>query len=266
MTYDASEPRDAKGKWAAEGISGAGDSVAAKPTRVAASRKHPLYRSGQWETWGDSHGASTRITGEAAKIMGIKSYDTDFEGAHQSPVYQNQARAMLSSIANSPGAGETTYHGFEDTEHRAWKTGSTVTLSLTAASGNLDSSAAYGVKSPEYHTLAEDQATAQRYNLSAPSYPASRYAGPNLQTSQPTVYEFAANTKVAGYSRYTPQEARNLGHHWGEAITAGKFEVTGVREYRDTGYGWNPAVTIVSLRQTHVFNPASGRWNATPRV
>lgn len=186
---------------------------------------HPLARPRNWQAWGASHGDSFTVSGEAARLAGVEGYKYDVKPQE---FHQRLATAFLTAIADSPGSSEPLYHGFQNRKHRTFHTGQIIELPLLAASGDLDSSAGYGIT--------------------------------NHPEGPPVVFEFPAGTPMAGYSRWNKADAEDFGHTWAEALIAGRFRVVGQRE--QTRYGWSdmPKITVVTLEPVAIFDPTSHQW------
>lgn len=186
---------------------------------------HRLKQSGHW---GSSHYNSSQITGHSAKRM-----KTDgFKISSTEAIYDRLALKKLKSIFQSTGSKEPLYHGFEDRKHREWRVGEVLTLPLTATSGSLQRSATYGVG-------------LNRENKTGPS----------------TVFEFPKGTRIVGYTKFKPADAKEFGHHWMEAIVAGKFRIIDVRsvQYERT---WRDDIflTVVRLEPVSYFDPETDTW------
>jgi hypothetical protein len=116
------------------------------------------------------------------------------------------AKKFLKAIADSPGVKEPIYHGFQNKKHIRWKTGDTINLSLTSTAGDLQGTAGYGVR-----------------------------IDPKDNEGPPTVFEFPKGTKIAGYTKWNKEDAKEFGHVWSEALTAGKFRIKSVRQEKYEG-------------------------------
>lgn len=176
--------------------------------------------------WGASHGNSYAMAGDAARIMGVDGYSND----GQDKVFARWAKKFLTAISDSSGSNEPLYHGFADRKNRRWKDGDVIQLSLTATSGEMDGSASYGIR-----------------------------LDPKDQVGTPTVFEFPIGTKMAGYQKWKPNDAKDFGYTWGEAITAGKFRIVGTRIGRVDNWRKTPYV-IVRLEPVAYFDPEKNDW------
>lgn len=177
--------------------------------------------------WGSSHSNSQALTGYSATLMGIDGYRPS-EGMWEKA--QSFTQKLLRVINASDGVKEPLYHGFQNVRGIDWKVGDTLKLPLTATSGDEDGSAGYGMR-----------------------------LDPKDNKGPPTVFEFPVGTKFAGYSRWDRENAKSFGHQWGEAIVAGKFEITGTRKATAAN---RREYTVVSLKPLEVFDPTAKRWRA----
>lgn len=176
--------------------------------------------------WGASHSGSSTVTGHSALRMGIDGYE-DYEASKES---RNLGDKFLRVIASSAGVNEPLYHGFNNTAGTQWKVGDTLSLPLLAAAGDKEDAAGYG-----FH--GED-------------------------VGKPAVFEFPVGTPYAGYSRWDRERSKEFGYQWGEAIVAGKFEITGTRTEHDPFTGPRGAdYTVVSLKPLAVFDPELEKWH-----
>lgn len=194
---------------------------------------HPkLARPHGYQSWGHSHENSQIITGESARIMGIPGYR--MQNSTNKNAYR-LAIAFLSAIAESPGSPEPLYHGFQNVRKLNWNPGQVLTLPLMAASGDMDGSANYGIKT--------------------------------RQRGAATVFEFPIGTPMAGYAKWGNADAADFGYTWSEAIVAGKFVVRGITQGKRV-YNWAdmPEYTIVHLHQRELFDPTSGQWRRLASV
>jgi hypothetical protein len=186
---------------------------------------HPLARPHRYGAWGASHGNSTAISGEAARMTGSPGYTYD----QPNRIAHRLASAFLSAIHNSPGAPERLYHGFKNRTNRVYKPGEQIDLPLVAATGDIDTAASYATNN-------------------------------NPQDFPGVVFEFPAGTPMAGYSRWNKADAKDFGHVWSEALVGGRFRVVGLRE--QTQYGWHdrPVFTVVTLELVALFDPHARQW------
>lgn len=188
---------------------------------AADGRDHRIVRDGG--TWGQTHYGSRAITWAAASMMGVKGYEApDKEDERRS---ERIASRFLTAIhEDRVGSEETLYHVFDNKSEAAFKVGDTFTLPLAATSGDISFPGWYS-GSPT------DDAREQRM----------------------TVFEFPRGTPIAGYERYVKTEDTKA--IWQEALTAGRFQVTGSRRMGD----W-PNWRVVSVRPTETFNPVTKTW------
>lgn len=201
--------------------------------------------------WGNSHGNSSRLTGESAVQMGIPGY-TKYE---VTPEAERIATKFLTGIANDQGSEEVLHHSFENVRQTQFQVGDTLRLPLTATSGNVGS---YGKRS-----ASEDQ------------------------QGQPVVLEFEPGTQMVAYSGMSKKDAVDLGHPrteqgklaaikergyvWDEAIVAGGFRIESVRtEYMGSQHSNTPRQNhetvqiygkVVRLKQVETFDLKTG-WRA----
>jgi hypothetical protein len=180
-----------------------------------------------WTKWGASHSNSHQITGSSAKLMGISGY----RPPNDEKLASNYAHRFLTAIKQSTGSDETLYHGFQNMAGTEYKIGKRIKLPLTATSGDIEDSAGYGIR-----------------------------LDPKDQEAEPTVYEFPTGTKFIGYSKWSKQDQEDFGHKWAEAIVAGEFEVSDIREGQESAWRKRP-YKIVTLKPVSVFNPDSHSWD-----
>jgi hypothetical protein len=182
--------------------------------------------------WGASHSGSSIITGHSAIRMGIAGYE-DYEASKES---RNLGDKFLRVIASSGGVNEPLYHGFNNTAGTQWKVGDTLSLPLLATAGDISDSAGYAFYGQDV-------------------------GDPNA----PTVFEFPVGTPYAGYSRWDREQSKAFGYQWGEAIVAGKFEITGIRTANDPffppGSSRSGDYTVVTLKPLAVFDPELEKWH-----
>src|SRR5258708_33342375 len=129
---------------------------------------HALVRAPGYAAWGMNHDYSSRITGEAAKLMGVP----DYRQAEITPQLSKLTSAFLDAINNSSGSPETLYHGFQNRKGTQWKVGMELRLPLMAAGGTIDT-ASYGMR-----------------------------LNPADNEGPPTVFEFPRGTPMAGYNKW----------------------------------------------------------------
>lgn len=179
-----------------------------KPLKVAHDTSaHPLFRRGQYTLWGGSHSGSWAITGESAELMGLAGYSTDkFENNRK--IYSSQASAMLEDIrGDKVGSEEELFHGFENVAKIEWKEGDTFEIPLTALAGDPDT-ISYGIRSD-----VQDQ------------------------RGEPTLLVIPKKTPIVAYGKWKASDAKEFGHVYTEAITAGKFRVKSI-DQRVYPYAW----------------------------
>jgi hypothetical protein len=184
------------------------------------------------DEWGASHSGSSAITTASMQIMAIPGREMEQWRSRESvDRLERMAVTALSEIAaDREGSEERLYHGFEDVDGREFPIGRVVKLGLTSASGDLSSSASYGIRLDEAD-----------------------------QRGTPTAYEFPVGTPMSAYGVWSEADAREFGHRYSEAIVAGEYEVTGVREERASNWRRTP-VRVVSLKPLRVFDPQAMQW------
>ena len=236
------QPRDEKGQFASDG-----DEAGERPEGMG----HTLYRKGIYSEWGSTHGGSSAITGHSATVMGIPGYyDAVVQGTDDehnwvpNAALKSVATGMVGAIAaDKIGAEEPLYHGFADTSGATYKPGDTMDLPLLAAASEPDV-ISYGTA---WKGWDEDA----------------------VPVGTPTLLEFPRGTPMVGYSR-TESAYQDEQGIWSEAIVAGRFRVSAVRDgilgsddmfvgpqgWRDEGRAYR----VVTLEPTHVFDIASKEW------
>jgi hypothetical protein len=201
--------------------------------------------------WGNSHGQSYAITGQAAAQMGIPGYKvTETDAA-----YRKMADYFLTEIAkDTTGSEEILRHSFENMAGTVFKVGDTLQLPVLAAAGDVTTG--YGKRSDKRD-----------------------------QDGQPVVFEFEVGTQMAAYSGMSLYDARDggyksideanrdRGHIWDEALVAGAFEVVSVTTaYMGSQHNSGPERPnssidqlfgqVVRLRQIKTYDPATKTWIA----
>lgn len=185
--------------------------------------------------WGYSHSGSYAITGESAKLMGVKGYrfiDPDKTANAKAVIgyYERRATKFLTAIANdAEGSEEPLFHSFENVKKLDWQVGKEITLPLTATSGDREG---YG------YALRLD---------------------PVDQRGEPTMFTFPAGTPMAAYGKWKLADAKDFGHRYSEAIIAGKFKITGVSSMKEAAWRERD-ITVVHLVPTKIFDPTTKMW------
>lgn len=181
--------------------------------------------------WGASHGTSFAMAGYSAQLMGIEGYR--YKPEMLDAKERNDTVKMLSAIHHDVEAGgseEPLYHGFQNIKNIEWKEGDTLDLPLTATSGDLHNSANYGIR-----------------------------LDPKDQEGAPTVFEFPRGTPIAPYAKWKVADAKEFGHIYQEAITAGRFKVAGTRTEKEETWRARD-ITVVRLDPTHTYDPVAKEW------
>jgi hypothetical protein len=182
------------------------------------------------------------MTNISAVSMGLESWPK--------PQYEPDPRVtrvvekwLREIYADTVGSEEVLYHGFQNKRGVVFTVGDTVRLPLQAASGDLESSASYGIRSD---------------------------AGD--QQGEPTVLRFPRGTRMVAYGKWrTKADAEEFQHVYLEAIVAGAFRVARVEHHlvrhgqhdraNDT-YEPYQRVRVVTLEPTGVFNPDTKQWES----
>ena len=187
----------------------------------------PSHVPGGEVGWGASHGWSRGITGDAAEFMGIPGYTKGLESNED--WMDHASKDFLGRIAaDKEGSPEPLYHAFQNVLGTEWRVGDTMRLPIMASSGGSpDEVWMYGAR-----------------------------LDPADQEGKTTIFEFPAGTPMAGYSAWDEEATEEFGYRWAEALTAGGFEVTGVREHVHLGR----IGTVVTLGQSEVFDARTESW------
>ena len=215
-----------------------------RPSIGIAERQHTPIRG--LYNWGASHGESFTITGFSARQMGISGYrlpgwmknidkDPALEKRMSSAIkeYEKDSTKLLTAInEDKVGSEEVLYHGFQNIGKVEWEVGDSVTIPLTATSGDKQHAFGYGVKYEDVY-----------------------------QEGAQTAFEFEKGISIVGYSHNNKADQKELGYLWNEAITAGKFQITGIRTEKERGWKQKD-VTVVSLKPIEKFNPVSKEWES----
>jgi|ERR1700733_5129876 len=186
-----------------------------------------LVRPKGYGIWGSSHSYSQAITGEAARKMNLQGYRMPPEPHKQ---MSGLAHSFLDAISKSKGSPEPLYHSFQNRRQQEWKIGAILDMPLTATSGDKDNTG-YG-----------------------------RRLDPKDQEGETTVLEFPAGTPFAGYSKWNKADAEDFGYKWGEAIVAGRFRISNVRQDQEHTWRDIPGHTVVTLVPVAIFDPNTQEW------
>lgn len=189
---------------------------------------HSPIRTHRAGLWGSSHYMSSQMTGHSAKQIGAQGY----RDSEPDKTVSRLVTQKLERIFHSPGAIEPLYHGFLNSRHLKWTVGEVLTLPLTATSGEIEGSAGYGFRIDH----SDDK-------------------------GELTVFEFPKGTRMVGYAKWKPEDAKEFGHLWMEAIVAGKFRIVSTRRQPYT-YSWREDVdmTVVRLEPVAYFDPDNNTW------
>jgi len=186
--------------------------------------------SPEGDAWRSTHEVSSAMAQEAAAQMGLPGAESPSDPL-LSRGTRNSVGRMLEGVANdTTGSNEVMYHGFsnDDRGRRELFVGREFDMPLTAMAGDREYAAVYGIR--------EDLAD---------------------QRGEPSLLEFSKGTGMIGYTKWSLADGKD--HKWDEAITAGRFKVTGTYHF-NTSSDWRG--TPVKVYQIEQVAPPSLKKSA----
>lgn len=188
--------------------------------------------------WG-SHSGSWDITSAAAKIIGTDG----FRMSEESGGKENKlsARTILRGTRDSKGIPDVHYSGHSvKTGSKNHKVGDVLEVPAMATSGDKDTAMSY-----------------------------ARRRESDIDKDH-VLYRFPPGLKAKGYSknelRNDPDYKDEAPHMWDEAITSGRFHVTGVHTEKASFFHYGKQadveypVTVYTMAQDEVYDPDTKKW------